>query len=98
MNNDLYFCLVGFDLGFLLSGDLKKEANYMTDDDFVWVKVKPSQLIKSDHRFGVVIRDKQNENAWTLVETRENRNDAMDRVQSLQNQGTHAMEINLVQS
>ena len=91
---NFHFCLIGFDLGFLITGELKQQANYMTDGEFAWVRIPFSPAINATHKFGVVINDSDSDNAWVLTSTFATREEAEKAGQQLD---TRAMAINLIQ-
>lgn len=95
---ELQFCLIGLDLGLVISSEQMKRAGvlrYMSVENFKWVGVFKTPLINEQHRFGVVVLNDDND--WTLTQTHETREASTAMVQSLQQQAIHCMEIELVQ-
>jgi len=93
---ELHFCLIGHDLGLVLRGELKQEANYMPDGDFAWVKIEQSPYIDNADRFGFVIQDPENDNAWTLQGTCKTREEAREKAEIAKELGVMAMDIQVV--
>ena len=93
---DLHFCLLGLDLGLVISSSLFNGANYMSNQDFHWVGLFSSEVIDESHRFGVLVKDEDDN--WTLIHTYENRVDSDSHVKELRSKGINSMDVMLIQS